>query len=161
MAQLVKNPPAMWKTWGSIPGLGRYPGEENGYPLQYSGLENSMDCIVHRVTKSQTRLSDFHFHFSLHTLSMYASLYHTCIMPALCCLPKHLTETRSLNSNYSSKMWTFFFRISIIQMWKLGEWEGEELAQSHTNSGRIRFGGRFLRPYFQQLCWVPSVETIL
>ena len=32
---------------GSIPGLGRSPGEGNGYPLQYSGLENSMDCIVH------------------------------------------------------------------------------------------------------------------
>ena len=39
---------------GSIPGLGRSPGEGNGYPLQYSGLENSMDCIVHGVTKSQT-----------------------------------------------------------------------------------------------------------
>ena len=39
-------------------------GEGNCYPLQYSGLENSMDCIVHRVTKSQTRLSNFHFHFS-------------------------------------------------------------------------------------------------
>ena len=34
---------------GSIPGLGRPPGEGNGYPLQYSGLENFMDCIVHRV----------------------------------------------------------------------------------------------------------------
>ena len=45
---------------GSIPGLGRSPGEGNGYPLQYSDLENSMDCIVHGVTKSQTRLSDFH-----------------------------------------------------------------------------------------------------
>ena len=43
---------------GSIPGLGRSPGERNGYPLQYSGLENPMDCIVHGVTKSQTRLSD-------------------------------------------------------------------------------------------------------
>ena len=32
---------------GSIPGLGRSPGEENSYPLQYSGLENAMDCIVH------------------------------------------------------------------------------------------------------------------
>ena len=32
---------------GSIPGLGRCPGEGNGYPLQYSGLENSMDCIVY------------------------------------------------------------------------------------------------------------------
>ena len=46
---------------GLIPGLGRSPGEENGYPFQYSGLENSMDCIVHGVTKSQTRLSDFHY----------------------------------------------------------------------------------------------------
>ena len=47
----------------SIPGLGRSPGEEKGYPLQCPGLENSMDCIVHGVAKSQTRLSDFHFHF--------------------------------------------------------------------------------------------------
>ena len=45
----------------SIPGLGRFPGEGNGSPLQYSGLENSMDCIVHEVTKSQTRMNDFHF----------------------------------------------------------------------------------------------------
>ena len=48
---------------GLIPGLGRSPGEGKGYPLQYSGLENSMDCIVHEVTKSWTGLSDFHFHF--------------------------------------------------------------------------------------------------
>ena len=46
---------------GSIPGLGRSSGEGNGYPLQYSGLENSMDCIVHGVTKSQSKLH-FHFH---------------------------------------------------------------------------------------------------
>ena len=46
---------------GSIPGLGRSPGEGQGYPLQDFGLENSMDCIVHEVTKSQTQLSDFHF----------------------------------------------------------------------------------------------------
>ena len=46
----------------SIPGLGRSPGEGNGYPLQYSGLENSMDCIVHGVAKSRTQLSDFHLH---------------------------------------------------------------------------------------------------
>ena len=39
---------------GSIPGLGRSTGEGKGYPLQCSGLENSLDCIVHRVTKSQT-----------------------------------------------------------------------------------------------------------
>ena len=45
---------------GSIPGLERSPGEGKGYPLQYSGLENSMDCTVHGVAKSRTRLSDFH-----------------------------------------------------------------------------------------------------
>ena len=45
----------------SIPGLGRSPREGKGYPLQYSGLENSMDCTVHGVTKSQTQLSNFHF----------------------------------------------------------------------------------------------------
>ena len=48
---------------GSIPGLGRSPGEGKGYPLQYSGLENSMDYIVHGVAKSRTQLSNFHFHF--------------------------------------------------------------------------------------------------
>ena len=46
---------------GLISGLGRSPGEGNSYPLQYSGLENSMDYIVHGVAKSQTRLRDFHF----------------------------------------------------------------------------------------------------
>ena len=50
---------------GSIPGLGRSPGEGKGYPLQYSGLENSKDCIVHGVAKSWTQLSDFH------SLSLY------------------------------------------------------------------------------------------
>ena len=44
-----------------IPGLGRSPGEGQAYPLQYSGLENSMDCIVQGVAKSQTQLSGFHF----------------------------------------------------------------------------------------------------
>ena len=52
---------------GLIPGLGRSPGEGNSYPLQYSGLENSMGCIVHGVAKRQTRLSSFH---SLSTTSL-------------------------------------------------------------------------------------------
>ena len=59
---------------GSIPGLGRSSGEGKGYPLQYSGLENSMDFIVHGVAKSQTQLSDFYFHYSLSSfLSMNAN----------------------------------------------------------------------------------------
>ena len=48
---------------GSIAGLERSPGEGKGYPLQYSGLENSMDCMVCGVAKSWTRLSDFYFHW--------------------------------------------------------------------------------------------------
>ena len=48
---------------GLIPGLARSPGEGKGYPPQYSDVENSMDGIVRRVTKSQRGLSDFHFHF--------------------------------------------------------------------------------------------------
>ena len=51
---------------GLIPGSGRSPGEGKGYPLQYFVLENSMDCIVHGVAKSWTRLSNFYLlHFQL------------------------------------------------------------------------------------------------
>ena len=45
---------------GSILGLGKSPGERKWYLLQYSGLENSMDCIVHGVAKSRTQPSEFH-----------------------------------------------------------------------------------------------------
>ena len=56
---------------GSISGLGRSPGEGKGYPLQYSGLENSMDCIVHGVAKSQTQQSNFYFHMFFLDLSYF------------------------------------------------------------------------------------------
>ena len=60
---------------GSIPGSGRSPGEGNGNPLQYSGLENPMDggawwATVHRVAKSWTRLSDF-------TMQVFHALFST------------------------------------------------------------------------------------
>ena len=62
---------------GSIPGLGRFPGDWNCYPLQYSGLENSMDYTVHGVPKSLTRLSDFHFHFHVQcSLYVNANIIH-------------------------------------------------------------------------------------
>ena len=54
LAQIVKNLPPMREGLGLIPELGRPPGEGNDYPLQYSGLEISMDCTLHGVTKSQT-----------------------------------------------------------------------------------------------------------
>ena len=50
---------------GSVPRLGRCPGEGKGYPLQNSDLENSTDSMVHGVTESRTRLRDFHFTHAL------------------------------------------------------------------------------------------------
>jgi len=52
------------ETWVQSLGWEDSPGEGNGYPLQCSGLENSIDWIVHGVTKSQTWLSNFQFHFA-------------------------------------------------------------------------------------------------
>ena len=52
---------------GSIPGLGRSLAEGKGYPLQYSGLENPMDCIANGVAKSWTSLSQFHFSWQFTT----------------------------------------------------------------------------------------------
>ena len=64
MAQMVKNPPVNARNSGSIPRLGRSPGEGNGNPLQCTCLENPMDgrawwATVHGVAKSRTLLSDF------------------------------------------------------------------------------------------------------
>ena len=60
LEQILQGPPAIREIW-VLPWVGKIPGKGNGYPLQYSGLENSMNCIVHGVTKSQTQLSDFHY----------------------------------------------------------------------------------------------------
>ena len=76
-AQLVKSPPANAGDPGSIPRLS--PGEGKGYPLQYSGLENSMDCIVHGVAECQTWLNNVHFtaHFIiLFPLSISLNVYN-------------------------------------------------------------------------------------
>ena len=70
MAQLVKNPPAMWQTWV------QYKGWEESLEKvkathSSAGLENSMDCIAHGVANSWTQLSDFHFYFLEITLSFF------------------------------------------------------------------------------------------
>ena len=72
---------------GLVPRLGRSPGEGKGYLLQYSGLVNSMDCIIHGVTKSWTGLNDFHFHFlqtsdaqSTHSWTLLAKPKHLCVV---------------------------------------------------------------------------------
>ena len=61
MAQLVRNLPAMRETWVRSLGWEDPLEKGKGYPLQYSGLENSMDCIIHGVAKNWMWLSDFHF----------------------------------------------------------------------------------------------------
>ena len=77
---MVKDLPAM-QEMGSIPGLGRSPGEENGYPLQYSGLENSMD------SPWGCRESDTTERLALHFTSLYSSafkkLYSKCVCVCL------------------------------------------------------------------------------
>ena len=78
---VVKNLPANAGAVGSISGLGRYPGKGNGYPLQYSCLENPMDggtwrAIVHGVRKSRKRLSDFTFTFNK---TIFYHLLKNCI----------------------------------------------------------------------------------
>ena len=75
---------------GSIPVLGRSPGEGKGYPLQYSCLENSMDrgawqVTVHGVSKSQTRLSDFHI-FIFYIPHIYILYIHKYIYNEILCL---------------------------------------------------------------------------
>jgi len=73
--------PSSVLAWDLSLGWEDSPGEGKGYPLRYSGLENSIDCIVYGVAKSWTRLSDFHFHFSgydkYRILSRY--LFYTCM----------------------------------------------------------------------------------
>ena len=67
---------------GLILGLGGSPGEGKGYSCQYSGLENSMDCIVYEVAKSQTRLRDFHF-------TQKRTYDSMCLLRLLLPVPRH------------------------------------------------------------------------
>ena len=70
---------------GSIPALGRSPEEGKSHPTQYSGLENSMDYIVHGVAKSWTQLSDFHF--TSHCTQVEMEQEPMVLAPHVFCLP--------------------------------------------------------------------------
>ena len=100
-AQLVKNPACNAGDLGSIRELGRSPGEGKGDPPQYSGLENSTDCIVHGVAKSQTRLRDFHFHFP--TAGPLLLLFPGDLSKADSSPPFSLTSTQLLRCYLSSQ----------------------------------------------------------
>ena len=88
---------------GSIPRLERFPGEGKDYPLQYSGLENSTDSIVHGVSKSRTRLSDFHLKMSLHIVynSPFSGMSFAKIFPHLWLL------CHSFNVFHRAKVFSF------------------------------------------------------
>ena len=104
---------------GLLPGLGRSPGEGKGYPLQYSGLENSMDCIVHGVAKSRTQRSNSHFTSHIYFTDIYVHIYiyflcvgvcvyiyvcvHVCSVTKLCptlCDPMDCSQS-PLSTGYS------------------------------------------------------------
>ena len=90
---------------GSIPGLGRSPGEGKGYLLQYSGLENSIDCIAHGVAKSRTRLSNFY-------LLTYANSIRSCqtVFQSFCIsLHSHQWCVRALISLHLCQYLLFVF----------------------------------------------------
>ena len=111
---------------GSIPGLGRSPGEGKGYSLQYSGLENSMDrgawrAIVHWVTKSWTELSDQHFH--THTRTHYVYIYPLPLGPPPHLLLQVITEHPVL---YRSFPLTIYFTHGSLQHHRLGGHEFEQ-----------------------------------
>ena len=81
---------------GFNPGLGRSPGEGNSYLLQYSGLENSMDCIVHGVTESHTPLSNFHFQPPAYVC--YQAFAHAIPTPTECSSPSLSSEVCNIPS---------------------------------------------------------------
>ena len=94
-------------------GLGRSPGEGKGYPLQYSGLENSMDCIVHQVTKSQTHWATF---TSLSISCMvYVPFYY------ICC--KYYPQSSALLLTYTLIFPHFCLRNLVPLSFKFLEWK--------------------------------------
>ena len=102
---------------GLIPGSGRFPGEGNGYPLQYSYLGNPMDrgawwAVVHGVAGSQTRLSDFTFTFHFHALEKEMATHSSVLAlknprdggtwwAAICGVAQSRTRLKRLSRNSS------------------------------------------------------------
>ena len=105
VSQLVKNPPAMWETWVQSLSWERFPWRREKLLIQYSGLENSMDCIFHGIPKSRTGLSEFHFHFHYMNTSLWLSIcqwifgvfFHTffTMMNSPAIVSKLLSHTRT------------------------------------------------------------------
>ena len=99
---------------GSIPGSGRSTGEGIGYPLQYSCLENSMDCIVHEVTKSQTQQQ-----LSLQVVQCffhYTQLFKFCTHSSHCKIKKkNEKQNKTVGANRQSSTEKRIYQTSFIQ----------------------------------------------
>ena len=119
---------------GSIPGLEWSPREGNGNLLEYSGLETSMDCIVHGVTKSRTQLSNFH-----------SRLFATLLLDNICPISPLWfvsTDTTSESKMFSSGYWKisscvlsqYNWLIYKSQKFYLLKWELIHLAVINSNS---------------------------
>ena len=93
---------------GSTPGLKRFSEEGKGYPLQYSGLENSMDSTVHGVTKSWTQLNDFHFSFRIDSFRFD--------LLAVQGTPKSLLQHHNLKASIIQHLAFFMVQLSHLYM---------------------------------------------
>ena len=105
---------------GLIHGLGRSLGEGKRYPLQYSGLEISMNCIVHGVAKSWTLLSDFHFHFPA-VCSTVGMLDHTVALFLVFSGTSILFSIVTVQCTFSPTLWMegFPFLYTLSSMYSL------------------------------------------
>ena len=134
---------------GSIPGLGRSPGGGKGYPLQDSGLENSMDSIVHGVTKSQIWLSNFHFHIIQQTdLINYSKIYNVDLKgtPALLLYTHH-----SMLLPIKVKGWQQDGKL-LLSWWCQQSRQGEWTRAQRQGSGSLQaLGNRYLRWFWLSL----------
>ena len=128
------------------PGLmtesGRSAGERINYPLQYSGLENSMDCIVYGVTKSQTWRSDFLFHFHF---QWDISTRVSCLSQWSDNFPKTNRQCNktmhgwNFHSNSKLDQWTLMERISEVHYHSFWFYIATNLQFSTTYLYKIRF----------------------
>ena len=101
VVQLVRNLPAKLGDLGLIPGLGRSLGGEKGYPLQDSGLENSMDCIVHGVAKRRAQVNSFHFTLVIRRIQNHWKYIKTNVLatfPEMISLPNKTASTMIISS---------------------------------------------------------------
>ena len=133
---MVKNPSANAgdaRDMGSIPALGRYPGEGNGNSLQYSCLENTMDrgawwATVHGVAKSWTWLKQLsrHAHDYYHNLAQVEGRTVSSLNPV--CMGKGLREGQPTISTWN---YTWLFRGSprLELSFGLGNWQGTGLEE--------------------------------